>query len=243
MLNDVGKRIYSPAILLTVTIYTLLHTDSMTSILIAVLSGMLMMGTAFILRVRGIVRLLRLLVLLVTLAAFVVFLIIEWPELMTIHGLFSLIGRNDSLTGRTGLWDIAFKLIAQRPLLGWGYDANRSALDVVSLAYGQFHNGYLDLLVRGGMIGLIIVIILLFEMLLNAYQFAHKNKLYSMAYLILILEIVTHNMTEASIMRPAHPLWLTFITMYFYLRAYKKVFNIRAINSDKNGKFIESVTV
>lgn len=71
-------------------------------------------------------------------------------------------GRDPSLTGRLPLWEILAKLIAHRPLLGYGYSAFWS----IDNPYAQYvwsavewdapeaHNGYIDLLLQVGVPGL-----------------------------------------------------------------------------------------
>lgn len=74
-------------------------------------------------------------------------------------------GKDTTLTGRTELWDIADRLIAEQPLLGRGYGAfwyytNPDAMTVWRMMGVQpmtgftFHNSYRDILIEDGWIGL-----------------------------------------------------------------------------------------
>ena len=45
-------------------------------------------------------------------------MIVATPDL-----LFSLLGKDATLTGRTGIWSAVIDSIAKRPLLGYGYQA------------------------------------------------------------------------------------------------------------------------
>ena len=75
--------------------------------------------------------------------------------------LFDLIGKDSTLTGRTDIWGYAIPYIYQRPLLGWGYAAfwstkNPAAWEIANTLrwYApEAHNGLLELLLSGGLIG------------------------------------------------------------------------------------------
>lgn len=71
-------------------------------------------------------------------------------------------GRDPTLTGRTLIWREAWELVVQRPLLGYGYgafwvDGSEAASrlqEAVRWSTPTAHNGYLDLLLELGVVGL-----------------------------------------------------------------------------------------
>jgi O-antigen ligase len=68
------------------------------------------------------------------------------------------LGKNSSLSGRTGIWQFAGNEIAQHPLFGQGFGATLSE-DFRARLKGVFqveytHNQYLDVLVNTGIVGL-----------------------------------------------------------------------------------------
>ncbi|MDX1944667.1 MAG: O-antigen ligase family protein [Pirellulaceae bacterium] len=74
-----------------------------------------------------------------------------------------LLGRaeeSDTLSGRAFIWPAVGHYIAQRPWLGYGYESfwNPGQIDVISdqLGWGlrEAHNGYLDVLLSTGIVGL-----------------------------------------------------------------------------------------
>lgn len=74
-----------------------------------------------------------------------------------------LLGRaeeSDTLSGRAFIWPLVSHFVSMRPWLGYGYEAfwNPSNIDIVSeeLGWGvrEAHNGYLDILLSTGIIGL-----------------------------------------------------------------------------------------
>jgi exopolysaccharide production protein ExoQ len=81
--------------------------------------------------------------------------------------LFSVLGKDSSLTGRTGIWSAAIDSIAKRPLLGYGYQAFWLGLEgesyhvilAVSWLLAQAQNGFLDVTLEMGAVGLTIVLL------------------------------------------------------------------------------------
>ena len=81
-------------------------------------------------------------------------------------GVFALVGRDSSLTGRLPLWQEVFKEIAKRPLLGYGYSgfwvAESKEVQYLWLKVGwpapSAHDGYLDIVLQIGLIGLVLYI-------------------------------------------------------------------------------------
>jgi O-antigen ligase len=89
-------------------------------------------------------------------------MIVAAPDL-----LFSVLGKDSTLTGRTGIWSAAIDSIAKRPLLGYGYQAFWLGLQgesyrvilAVSWALAQAQNGFLDVTLQMGVAGLAIVLL------------------------------------------------------------------------------------
>jgi exopolysaccharide production protein ExoQ len=79
----------------------------------------------------------------------------------------SLLGKDLTFTGRTGIWSAAIDSIAKRPLLGYGYDAFWLGLDgesyriilTVSWVLAQAQNGFIDVTLEMGAAGLVIVLL------------------------------------------------------------------------------------
>ena len=95
---------------------------------------------------------------LVALAFFLgMFWILTFPDL-----IFQILGRDATLTGRTRLWTLLFPVIANRPILGYGYGAFWTGLQAevltVWIRAGRLvpvaDNGYIDLCLSLGAAGL-----------------------------------------------------------------------------------------
>jgi exopolysaccharide production protein ExoQ len=92
-----------------------------------------------------------------------------WWAAGNVGTLTTLLGRDDTLTGRTVIWEVAGVVIAQAPWTGYGFGALwASGIPVTEAmwAAGGFrffhaHNTYLDLLLQVGVPGLVLGLLLL----------------------------------------------------------------------------------
>ncbi|NOT24204.1 MAG: O-antigen ligase family protein [Nitrospiraceae bacterium] len=162
--------------------------------------------------------LMALLVGLILFASVIVFT----PERLEWQEIFALFGRSTTLTGRTTVWAGALELIHLRPWLGWSFDSNLSVLGNLIGQSGQFHNGYLDLLVRGGWIGLTLalwLVLAIFKGLVSVSKIESKT---SICILVIVLAILFHNITEASLVRETNLLWMLLVVSYFSIGVFRQ---------------------
>ena len=74
-----------------------------------------------------------------------------------------LVNRSPDLTGRTEIWNAVLHSISKRPWLGYGFSAfwegttgeSGSVLDAIGYTIGYSHNGFLDVLLQVGAVGLV----------------------------------------------------------------------------------------
>ena len=152
-----------------------------------------------------------------------VIVFIAKPEFFTIDGALGSIGKDATLTGRTDLWAMAGEAFSARPILGWSFDSGASAFAALGEGgVGQFHNGYLDLLVRGGAIGLIIVLFIMIDVIAVYMRAGTRSYIENSIFATIFAGLVIHNITEASLAREGHLLWLLFLVVYFHSRVTKK---------------------
>ncbi len=99
---------------------------------------------------------------------------------------FDATGKDVTLTGRTDLWRIALDLIAERPLLGVGYQAfwvqGHAPAEALWMMFGietrsgfNFHNTYLSNAVEIGLIGVAIESVLMAAAVLLSARFAIRT--------------------------------------------------------------------
>jgi exopolysaccharide production protein ExoQ len=90
-------------------------------------------------------------------------IIVAMPDL-----LLSVLGKDSTLTGRTGIWNAAVESISRRPLFGYGYQAFWLGLQgesyrvilAVSWLLAQAQNGFLDVTLEMGAAGLSIILLI-----------------------------------------------------------------------------------
>ena len=91
---------------------------------------------------------------------------------------FGALGKDSTMTGRTLLWPVVTELIAERPVLGWGYRAlwqpedeiTRRVDDVAGFSVPSSHNTFLEIGLQLGGTGLILIVILIAVGLLRGAQ-------------------------------------------------------------------------
>jgi exopolysaccharide production protein ExoQ len=190
--------------------FLLLHSHSITSVV--TLAAALLFGQAYkLLRLRAHVPRIAIFLfslMVVAIGAVVLFL--------TGDAIPAALGRSSDLTGRTEIWAWVFSRVLQRPILGYGYSgfwggASSESLDFnrqYGLTMFHSHNGYLDLTLTLGVVGLVFLLGFLWTGIKRTVDYAERNEskadLWPLALLIFIL---VHNMAEVTIMWPNNLEW------------------------------------
>jgi exopolysaccharide production protein ExoQ len=151
------------------------------------------------------------LVLLVALSA-VAAVIAIWPD-----ALFTLLGKDLTLTGRTGIWTAVIDSIVKRPLLGYGYQAFWLGLEgesyrvilAVSWVLAQAQSGFLDVTLELGLAGLALVLLI--------FGFAFRDAVVCLLrsrdqtqlravewYLAIVILTFLYNLDESFLFEPKH---------------------------------------
>ena len=94
-------------------------------------------------------------------------------------------------------WVEALHWIAEKPVTGWGQKARSDVIQlserfpetIKNAGFGHLHNGYLEILLGFGVVGLVFVCIL-WVVLLRRIKFAASNDLYAFALYSSILFLV-----------------------------------------------------
>jgi O-antigen ligase len=92
--------------------------------------------------------------------------------------LLEILGKDATLTGRTGLWPLVVDKIYERPIAGWGYYAfwglANPVANAISTELGwlvvEAHNGILEMLLEVGVIGTILISVILLRSVWVAYR-------------------------------------------------------------------------
>ena len=221
-----GKRILW-AVLLALDIVFVLGTGSKTSILILLPAGLLAAGLTLISGNR-----LAAAAIVTAIITVVSLCIIVDPAIVSKSAiaLRDLLNTPHALTGRVEIWLVALRYIGDNFWLGAGYGSfwsvgfNGPVLRYTTgwiLLQPNAHNGYLDLMLQLGVVGLILGVIAAFAVpLYNGIARpgipAHARWL----ILSVILFVTFHNFLEATYFNRDNPSWVLFVVVVAILRSY-----------------------
>lgn len=131
-------------------------------------------------------------------------------------GLLQTIGRDPTLTDRTGIWSLALK-ISGNPLIGTGFESFWLGPRLVKMwteypwRPNQAHNGYLEIFLNLGWIGVALLILVITTGYKTVIQ-AYRDKLPTASLMVAYFAVgVVYNCTEASYFRIMAPAWIFFL--------------------------------
>lgn len=129
----------------------------------------------------------------------------------------TIIGEDPTLTGRTVLWDELLTIAAQHRFLGSGYggfwigNIGNNLWEIFQWNPGQAHNGYLDVYIDLGIIGLVFLIGLILITYKNSLVNLNKDSDFGRFRLVVLAMILIYNITESSFLKPTSLLWFLFL--------------------------------
>jgi O-antigen ligase len=133
----------------------------------------------------------------------------------TAGSLIHALGRNTTLTGRLGIWTAVLSL-QTNPLLGTGFESFwlgsrlQRIWDMTSPGLQEAHNGYIEVYLNLGWIGLILLGGLIATGYRHAIAFYGRDPHAGRLRLALITAGVIYSLTEAGF-RMMSPLWIVFL--------------------------------
>jgi O-antigen ligase len=125
--------------------------------------------------------------------------------------MFDLLGKDQTLTGRTDLWPFVTDCIAERPMLGWGYLAFWSPSnpragkisDAVGWDVPEAHNGMLDFMLQIGMIGTAVFGFLFARNMVLAVRCIHGHaKASGITLLAFLMTLAVMGVSETVLLAP-----------------------------------------
>ncbi|MBE9167456.1 O-antigen ligase family protein [Pleurocapsales cyanobacterium LEGE 06147] len=137
--------------------------------------------------------------------------------------IFTALGKDPTLTGRTDIWRYTWDMIQLRPWQGYGLNAFWHGLQgpsayvelalTVPVAYA--HNGYLDMWLGIGLIGLIAFFVGLFTAATKALAWLRKtNTVEGFWPLLFLTYILLSNVAEGSITTMNNHLWAMYTATF-----------------------------
>jgi exopolysaccharide production protein ExoQ len=128
------------------------------------------------------------------------------------------LGRDTTLSGRTGIWYDVLNIGSQNPLFGLGYggfwigrQANIPWDANLSWILGEGHNGYFDAFLQIGLVGVFLLLSVIFSARRRIVQSFTADFEYGMFRLTFLIIILFVNMTESTFLRGEHLLWFMFL--------------------------------
>lgn len=127
--------------------------------------------------------------------------------------ILNLLGKDPTLTGRTDIWAYVLLMIAQRPLLGWGYYAfwstsNPFAVelnDMLQWIVPEAHNGVLEITLHLGLVGLATFLFLWAHELVLAIRCMRRGEwTLGMSTLLICIAIAQLSVSERILIEPFH---------------------------------------
>ncbi|TDK31765.1 O-antigen ligase family protein [Rhizobium deserti] len=159
----------------------------------------------------------------------------------SLAGFFKSVLPDPTFTGRTDAWEIAIEAISRAPIFGYGYmifwDLGMAygvtSASSLPTTFSHAHNGFLDVFLSGGLLGLVLVII--WTVVLPFRQMrkikAQMNSRAERAFLVFLTNIWLFGLMNASLeailFNRSNPIWYTFLVAIGCLHAWSKAIGER----------------
>jgi exopolysaccharide production protein ExoQ len=136
--------------------------------------------------------------------------------------LLTMIGRNPTLTGRTEIWKAIWPWISKQMMLGYGFDGfwggirGKSAGVIQTLGWvaNQSHNGYLDIWLNLGVVGLCVFLSSYFMALWHSIELLRRSTGRGVYWPIQYLAFtLVYHMTEGPILRENSIFWALYVAV------------------------------
>lgn len=128
-------------------------------------------------------------------------------------------GKTTTLTGRDVIWAYSFKRFLERPILGYGYVAfwpaeNADVLLHLGWNPNHAHNGFLEVALEEGLVGLGLLLIVFYDGMRRASRQLHRGDPSRAGVWILLqtVYLILHNVSEGDFYQ--RPAWVFYIVAY-----------------------------
>jgi O-antigen ligase len=131
------------------------------------------------------------------------------------------LGKDRTLTGRTDLWAVAISMIEHRPWLGYGYSAFwRDGAPGPAAAFWaavgwrtpHSHNGFIDLTLDLGLLGLLLFLTGLVTATIKAFGRARTGStIGAVGPLVFLAYTVLYNLSESSLFKHNTLFWVVYV--------------------------------
>ncbi len=130
------------------------------------------------------------------------------------------VGKDTTLTGRSELWPAVLEMIAKKPWLGYGYgafwdDSVESSIVIQTVQWNapNAHNGFLDLWLALGLVGVLVFVIGFVINLLRALYLMRWNQTYENLWLLIYFTyMIFSNLTETTLLEQNSLEWILYVS-------------------------------
>jgi exopolysaccharide production protein ExoQ len=126
----------------------------------------------------------------------------------------SVLGRDETLTGRTIIWSMLLPYAKQNPLQGYGFGGFWTTEMRRSIA-SHAHNGYLEMILSMGFIGIIVVTFYILAVCRKAHGCLSDDYDWGTLFICYVLMMLVHNIGEPSIQSLTTQLSAVVLLFYF----------------------------
>lgn len=139
-----------------------------------------------------------------------------------LYAVSEFLGRDITLTGRLPLWVVSFVMGLRRPWLGYGYDAfwrdgegdTWAIWRVVNWQAPNSHNGFLEVWLNLGMVGLVILVIGFAIYIKRALSLLRRVSAGEASWpLVFLVLLFVSNLTAVSILSRNSLLWIIYVAV------------------------------
>jgi exopolysaccharide production protein ExoQ len=137
------------------------------------------------------------------------------------------LGKNATLSGRGPLWVLSLQYVSRRPWLGFGYSAFWLGSDgqyssqiwkLLRWEVPHSHNGFIDLCLNVGLIGLGIFLLLYSAALWKSVSAFRERRSSECLWIVMFLvSTILANLTESGLVGSDNLFWFTFISLTYSL--------------------------
>lgn len=154
-----------------------------------------------------------------------------------------LLGKDPTLTGRTKIWSMVVASSLKHPILGYGYQGFFRGLQGqgadLALKMGSVvsasHNGFLDVMIDLGAVGLIILLYSFFRVFRDAYVCLFANRCAAFGwYICIVALVVVANLDERAMMVPNNLIWILYIIACIGLADKAKTIRFGIVQKDEH---------
>jgi O-antigen ligase len=158
-----------------------------------------------------------------------------------VDGLSRLLGRDPTLSGRTLIWGLVWPSLLKRPILGYGYDAFWLGLkgesahieSVLGWVIPHSHNGFLDLGLNLGAVGLVVYLYLWIRSFRKGIEFIRlEHRAIGLLPVTYLCFFALHNLFESSLLASDSLSLLLFAMITTSVAVHSRQYSGATQNSD-----------